>query len=55
MADTPRVPLQGNVVLSPTAPSVEGSDGKTVIIADGDVVIVVIDDGVAMSVDALLS
>jgi hypothetical protein len=46
MADTPRVPLQGNIASSKYAPSVENSVGQIVIIASDESPMVVIDDDI---------
>ena len=50
MTDTPRVPLQGNIIISRVAPSVETSDGKIIVIADHDDLITIIDDSADESV-----
>jgi len=47
MTDTPSVPLQGNIALSRSVPSVESSVGKIIIIADSYDPVVIIDDGIS--------
>lgn len=52
MSDTPRVPLQGNIVLSSKIPVILNTEpNRVIIIADNDDPIIVIDDDVTNSVD----
>lgn len=46
MTDTPRVPLQGNVILSPTKPIIFNSEPNrvTIIATNSDAIVIIADD-----------